>query len=99
MFRADGVMVRERGAVVDEGLLDGALDAQILLHLASLLLHESKCEIEARAAVIGVADVAAGPGRDAAFCNRGANVFYGRLVEGEEVAPDGGGFAHVTRHL
>ena len=67
VFGANGMVVRESGAAVDERLLGGTLDVQILLHFATLLLHETKCEIKTRSAAIGVADMAAGPGWRPAF--------------------------------
>src|SRR5580704_17438824 len=67
VFGANGMVVRESGAAVDERLLGGSLDVQILLHFATLLLHETKCEKKARTAAIGVADMTAGPGWRPAF--------------------------------
>src|ERR1700691_703342 len=95
MFGANGMVVRESTAAVDERLLGGTLDVQILLHFVTLLLHETKCEIKTRSAAIGVADMAAGPGRHTAFQNTVSYSFHRRLVEREDVAPHRCGFAYV----
>jgi len=67
VFGANGMVVRESGAAVDERLLGGSLDVQILLHFVALPLHKTKCEIKTRSAAIGMADMTAGPGWHTAF--------------------------------
>src|ERR1700689_4609480 len=95
MFGANGMVVRESTAAVDERLLGGSLDVQILLHFVTLLLHETKCEIKTRSAAIGVADMEAGPGRHTAFQNTVSYSFHRRLVEREDVAPHRCSFAYI----
>src|SRR5262249_58878804 len=59
MLHADGVMVRQGTAEVDEALLDGSLDRIVFFQRASFMKWpESECEVQARAAVIRVREVA-----------------------------------------
>src|SRR5215469_5154723 len=95
MFGADGVMVGECGSVVDERLLGRLLDVKVLVQFTSGVLLEAEGEVNACAALIGVADVASGPGLDAAFLNAAAQLGHRALVERKDVAPDGGSLTDV----
>ncbi len=61
MLGAHGVMMAQRAGAGHEGILGGFLNVQILLQLAALELAAAEGEVEARAGVIVVADVAAHP--------------------------------------
>src|SRR4029077_20580641 len=97
MLGADGVMVRESAAVVHEGLLRRALHVQILLDFAFALLLESEGEVEARATAVRMTHVAACKCRHAAIGDGGTNAGNRGAVERNDIAPDGGGLAHIRR--
>jgi len=72
VFGSDGVVVRQSRAVIHERLLHSAFRVQILLHFLPMLLPAGEGQIEARPAVIGVADMTSDPGFYPALQNGGA---------------------------
>src|SRR5215471_19478599 len=95
MLGADGMVVGSCGSVVDERLLGGAFDPEVLFHLASWLLPETESKIDAGAGLIGVADVTSRPRTHPAFLDTGANGSNRALIQRQDIAPYGRGFADV----
>src|ERR1700733_7378407 len=91
--------MRERRAVIDERLLDVALDLKILLHLASRLLPEAERKIQTGPARVSVADVRSRPRTDSTFADFSAQDSGRVLIQLGDVAPYGRGFAHVARDI
>ena len=74
MLGTHGVMMADSAAVLQEGIFGGFFDVKILVQLTALDLATAEGEVETRAGVIVMADVAADPRIHAGVANGFFNV-------------------------
>lgn len=96
MLSPDGMVMRKCCPMIDEGLLDSALDLKILPQFVSRLLPEAECKVQTGPTRIGMADVASSPGTDSALADFFAQSSHRAVIERRDIAPHGRGLAHVA---